>query len=150
MKEIEVRIHSHDGLEPRVITINEDATIEDLLRKASPDAHEALYLVLADEGHRRERHQRIVDAGIRHGSDVHCHEKVIHYKVDDEPQETERHILTPTEIMDKAKIDSKSHYLIRLIGKKDQESYKDRPDATIHMHEGKRFITASLGPTPVS
>ena len=150
MKEIEVRIHSHDGQEPRVIAINEGATIEDLLRKVSPEGHAALYLVIGDEEHRREHRERIADTGIKHGQDVHCHPHLIHYRVDDEPQETTTHILTPTEIMEKAKVDPKTHYLIRLIGEKDQESYKDRPDAKIHMHEGMRFITASLGPTPVS
>lgn len=150
MKEIEVTVHSHDGHEPRVIVINEDATIEDLLRRVSPEDHPKLYLVVGDEDHRRERHERMVDAGIKHGHDVHCHPHVIHYRVDDEPQETTKHIMTPTEIMGKAKVDPKTHYLIRLIGEKTQESYKDRPDAKIHMHEGMRFITASLGPTPVS
>jgi hypothetical protein len=60
------------------------------------------------------------------------------------------HILTPNEIMANAGIDPNAHYLIRLVGEKNQESYKDRPDAPIHMHEGMRFITASLNPTPVS
>ena len=133
-----------------MIAINEEATIEDLLRLVSPDGHAELYLVVGDEERRRDRHECIGEAGVKHGQDVHCHPHVIHYLVDGEAQETTKHILTPTDIMDKAKVDPKTHYLIRLIGEKKQESYQDRPEAKIHMHQGMRFITASLGPTPVS
>ena len=95
----------------------------------SPDGHAELYLVVGDEERRRDRHECIGEAGVKHGQDVHCHPHVIHYLVDGEAQETTKHILTPTDIMDKAKVDPKTHYLIRLIGEKKQESYQDRPEA---------------------
>jgi hypothetical protein len=78
--------------------------------------------------------------------------KVIHYTLDDEPQTTTQHILTPVEIMENAKphpIDPAAHYLVQIEGHH-QVSYKDKPNEPIHMHEHANFITVSTGPTPVS
>jgi hypothetical protein len=71
------------------------------------------------------------------------------YTVDDEPQSTEAHILTPTEILSNAKIDPVTHYLVQIEGKK-QVSYQVNPSEQIHMHEHMKFISVSTGPTPVS
>ena len=150
MKQIEVRVRSHDHHEPRKVVIDEEATIEDLLHQISPNDHAHIYLVVGDEPRRRERHERLCDAGIQHGHEVHCHPHVIHFKVDDVDQDTTDHILTPVRIMTKAGVDPKTHYLIQLIGEKHDKSYEGKPEEPIHMHEGMRFITASLGPTPVS
>jgi hypothetical protein len=78
--------------------------------------------------------------------------KVIHYTVDDEPQATTHRILTPVQIMERAKptpIDPATHYLVQLEGHH-KVSYKDKPDEPIHMHEQAKFIAVSTGPTPVS
>jgi hypothetical protein len=80
------------------------------------------------------------------------HPHVIHYSVDDEPQETTKKELTPRQIMEDAKpkrIDPESHYLVLIQGEH-RHSYKDHPDEIIHMHEGMCFISVSTGPTPVS
>ena len=62
---------------------------------------------------------------------------------------TEKHEMTPREILDLAGFDPSKFYLIQIEG--DHEvSYKDRPDEVIHMHDKMTFITAKLGPTPVS
>ncbi|MGC2224888.1 MAG: hypothetical protein WA624_22265 [Methylocella sp.] len=74
---------------------------------------------------------------------------VIHYKVDDEDQETTEHVLTPRQIMSKAGIDPDQHYLEEIIGGT-RKSFKDSPEAQIHMHEHQRFITVYVGPVPVS
>ncbi len=72
-----------------------------------------------------------------------------HYTVDDEPQTTSEHVLTPTQILRNAGIDPNTHYLVQIIGNH-QESYKDEPDIEIHMHEHMKFVSVSTGPTPVS
>lgn len=74
---------------------------------------------------------------------------VIHYKVNDEDQETIEHVLTPRQIMSKAGIDPDQNYLEEIIGGT-RKSFKDSPDAQIHIHEHQRFITVYVGPVPVS
>lgn len=72
-----------------------------------------------------------------------------HYTVDDEPQETTSHELAPRQILLNAKLDPAQRYLIEIHGK-EQVSYKDKPDSTVHMHEHQKFITAYIGAVPVS
>jgi hypothetical protein len=71
------------------------------------------------------------------------------YTVDDEPQETSAHVLTPVQIMEAAQVDPLSHYLVQLEGQH-QVSYQDKPNDEIHMHNHLKFISISTGPTPVS
>ena len=71
------------------------------------------------------------------------------YTVDDESQSTTAHELTPTQILNNAGIDPATHYLVQLEGNH-RESYQNRADATIHMHQHMKFISISIGPTPVS
>lgn len=71
------------------------------------------------------------------------------YTVDDEPQSTQSHTLTATQILSNADIDPATHYLVEIRGK-DQESFQSDPSKEIHMHEHIKFISVSTGPTPVS
>ena len=71
------------------------------------------------------------------------------YTVDDEPQTTDLHEMTPNQILAKASLDPSSYYLIELQGDH-QVSFQGRPDVPIHMHEGMRFIAVFTGPVPVS
>jgi len=71
------------------------------------------------------------------------------YTVDDEPQATTAHVLTPVQILDAAKVDPASHYLVQLEGQH-QVSYQDKPNDEIHIREHMKFISISTGPTPVS
>lgn len=71
------------------------------------------------------------------------------YTVDDEPQTTAEHVRTASQILTQAGIDPATHYLIEMRGK-DQESYKDRLEVEIHMHQHMRFVSVATGPTPVS
>ena len=73
----------------------------------------------------------------------------IDYTVDDEPQSTTSKVLTPRQILTDAGIDPATHYLVQLQGQH-QISYKDTPDVEIKMHEHMKFISISIGPTPVS
>lgn len=74
---------------------------------------------------------------------------VIHYKVNDDDQQTTEHVLTPRQIMSKAGIDPDQNYLVEIIGST-RKSFKDSPEKEIHMHENQRFITVFVGPVPVS
>ena len=74
---------------------------------------------------------------------------VFYYTVDKEPQETFEHVLTPEQILDKAGIDSKLHYLVELVGNT-QKSYEGKPKEEIHMHQKMEFISVAVGPTPTS
>ncbi len=74
---------------------------------------------------------------------------VFDYTVDDEDQHTSQHVLTAGQILTNAGIDKAQRYLIQLIGKK-QVSYENKNDEEIRMREKMEFITAGLGPTPVS
>ena len=72
-----------------------------------------------------------------------------HYSVDDEPFETHLEVMTPREILDIAKFDPQKFYLIQIEGDHDV-SYEGKLDERIHMHNDMKFITAKIGPTPVS
>lgn len=71
------------------------------------------------------------------------------YTVDDETFTTSEKELTPRQILTEARFDPTKVYLILTEGDHDV-SYRDKPDEVIHMHEKMIFITAKLGPTPVS
>lgn len=71
------------------------------------------------------------------------------YTVDDEPQATENHVLTANQILTNAGIDPTQHYLVELKGAT-RESYENRGDEEIHMHQHMRFVSVRVGPTPVS
>ncbi|MBZ5538444.1 MAG: hypothetical protein LAO31_21065 [Acidobacteriia bacterium] len=73
----------------------------------------------------------------------------ITYTVDDEPQTTTSHELNANQILSSAGIDIASHYLVQIEGHQ-RESYQNKGDQPIHMHEHMKFISVSTGPTPVS
>ncbi len=73
----------------------------------------------------------------------------IEYTVDNEPQTTTSHELTSRQILTNAEIDAATHYLVQIEGDH-RISYQDKMDTPIHMHEKMKFISISLGPTPVS
>lgn len=79
------------------------------------------------------------------------HRHLIHYTVDGEPQETHAHELRASKILEDARLTPvTNYYLIRLLPDGGQKSYQSHPDKEVHLHEGDRFISASLAPTPVS
>ncbi len=74
---------------------------------------------------------------------------VFEYTVDDEPQSTDQHTLTPNQILTRAGIDPATHYLVEIVGNT-QRSYQGKPDVPIHMHQHMKFVSVFTGPTPVS
>jgi hypothetical protein len=77
------------------------------------------------------------------------HEPSIEIIVDGEELVVHEHELSATDIMTLAGIDPATHYLVEL-KEHGQESFKDDPDKSIHLHKGIRFVANSSGPTPVS
>ncbi len=73
----------------------------------------------------------------------------IDYTVNDEPQSTHEHELTPKVILELAGFNPEVAYLLLLRGK-ERVSYKDDPCVEIHMHEHMKFLAISCEPTPVS
>jgi hypothetical protein len=75
--------------------------------------------------------------------------EITNYTVDGEPQETTQRERTPRAILESAGLDPTQRYLIKIDGNH-QESFKDKMDTPIHIHEKEKFISAFNGPTPVS
>ncbi len=74
---------------------------------------------------------------------------IFEYTVDDEPFKTDKHELTPREILERAKFDPKKFYLIQVEPGK-EISYQGKDEERIKMRDHMVFITAKIGPTPVS
>ncbi|MHB1777990.1 MAG: hypothetical protein ACYCU7_18685 [Acidimicrobiales bacterium] len=79
-----------------------------------------------------------------------CHPE-IHFTVDGDPVESEKQVMTPNEIIRQfgEGRDPATNYLVRIEGK-NTESYKDKGNVPIELHDGMRFQIISTGPTPVS
>lgn len=80
------------------------------------------------------------------------HQKVIHYLVNDEPQETTQAQLTPDQILSDAKptpINPAENYLVQIKGH-DKISYQGKGTEPIDMHDGMKFFSVNTGPVPVS
>jgi|GEM_PF-3071793 len=71
MKKIEVFVHK-DG-ETKTITIEDQETIDQLLKEAAPHGHAELDLFVDERRH--ERQHRLCDVGIGHHRHVHCRHK---------------------------------------------------------------------------
>ncbi len=71
----------------------------------------------------------------------------IEYTVDDEPQSTTDHTMTAEQILRRAGLDPATRYLIRIDGKNQKKLEMSDP---VHMHEKMKFVTAFVGPVPVS
>jgi hypothetical protein len=81
---------------------------------------------------------------------AHHDDDLIHFHIDEEPYDTKARELTPRQLIAEfAGLDPAAYYLVQLHGH-EQASYQDRPDVEIVMEDHDRFITASIGPTPVS
>ncbi len=74
---------------------------------------------------------------------------VFHYTVDDEQQTTSQHVLTPRDILINVGLNPTTYYLVQIKGN-EQESYKDKYDEQIQMHQDMTFISVYIGDTPVS
>lgn len=71
--EIEIYVHTDGHHDPKLVKIQDDATVEDLLKSIAPEGHHEFHLVIEDEEDAKEHHHRLCDCGIRHRQHVHCH-----------------------------------------------------------------------------
>ena len=76
-------------------------------------------------------------------------EKTFTVTVDGEEVEIPRKGASPDEILVAAGLDPQKRYLIEKKGN-NTVSYKDRGQDDINVHENQVFLTACLGPVPVS
>lgn len=69
--------------------------------------------------------------------------------IDGESFEIPKKRMTANEILALGEISPNEHYLVEIKGKY-QDSFEDKGDEEIHLHEGAKFISVFVGPTPVS
>lgn len=79
MKLLEINVYSSNSVDPRLIKIAEDATIEQLLKEAQAagaaigELGEKIILLVEDTEVECRKYQKIYECGIKHGHRVHCH-----------------------------------------------------------------------------
>jgi len=79
----------------------------------------------------------------------HAAEHYFRFEVDGEIVETTHRELTPVQIMELTEIDPETNYLVEIEGHH-QRSLKDVPNVPVKLHEGSKFVSVSVGPTPTS
>jgi hypothetical protein len=75
--------------------------------------------------------------------------KTFTVNVDGEPVEIPRKGVTPRIILEAADLDPEKRYLIEKHGNQ-TTSYQGKLDEEIKVHQNQEFLTACLGPVPVS
>jgi hypothetical protein len=76
-------------------------------------------------------------------------EKTVRIEIDGEDFEVEGREHTARELLELAELDPTTTYLIELRGN-NQESYRNRLDEPIKLHNNMRFVSADLGSAPVA
>ena len=77
MKQIEINVHTGDGVDSRLIKIAEDATIDDLIKviqaagAAVGELEEEIVLLVENDEKLLRREHKLCDHGIKHGNHVH-------------------------------------------------------------------------------
>ena len=73
---------------------------------------------------------------------------VFHFTVDGEQLTTTEPLLTVAQILTLAGLDLNQHYLVEYA--EHRINYKGRNAHVVTMHDGQVFVSAHLGPVPVS
>jgi hypothetical protein len=77
--------------------------------------------------------------------------RLIHFKVEGESYETDRHELTPDQILrEYGQRDPATNYLSEIKPAGEKESFQGKGAVPIKMHDGMRFLIFSVGPMTVS
>jgi hypothetical protein len=76
-------------------------------------------------------------------------DKTIRITIDDEELEVEGRDHTARELLQSVGLDPATTYLILLKGNQ-QESYRDRLDEPIKLHNNMKFVSADIGSAPVA
>jgi hypothetical protein len=77
-------------------------------------------------------------------------ERTVQITIDGERITAPSHEQTARQLLALVGKNATEDYLVLIKGKRERESFKDHPDTEIHLHHDMKFITVSLGPTPVS
>jgi len=135
---------------PQVAHVTE-MSVTEILEKAggNPDIS---YLIEIEGDCRISYHDRphhIIK--MRNGLVFEIGHHTFHIKVDGEVEPSRDDTLTPREIMRRVGVDPERHYLKSLkMNGHPEESYRDRPDDSIHLRQNQEFTTVAMSPTPVS
>ena len=78
MKQIEVYVHTANRVNPLLLKISEDATvnelIEEIIKRGGGEGHpDHLHLCVEHQDEPVEKHRRLSECEIRHRHHVHCH-----------------------------------------------------------------------------
>ncbi len=73
MKEIELYIHTAGDREPKLVKIDEDATVEELLKRIAPGGNGDLHLIIEGEDDPHDHHCKLRECSLKHRHHVHCH-----------------------------------------------------------------------------
>jgi len=77
MKQLDIYIHPHDGAEPKLTQVAEDATVEALLKIAQQEAavigelEEEILLLVEEEAKLVRKEHKLCDHGVKHGHHIH-------------------------------------------------------------------------------
>jgi hypothetical protein len=116
---------------------------EDHLKQAEADLEAGKTAERAAEHEIEEAVHEIREA------EEHQHHR-IHFLVDGEEEETNKHELTANQIISEyGKKDPSSNYLVEIHGT-EKKSYQGKGDEKIKLHDGMSFQIVSTGPTPLS
>lgn len=83
MKDIELHIHVCDGVDPKLIRIAAEATVEELVQAVQAaeavigELEEEIILLVENQEVRHKKHHKLSQCGIKHGH--HVHFKKSHY-----------------------------------------------------------------------
>ena len=79
MKKIELYVHTHDGVDPKLVTASEESTITELLEiivasgGLGGKVDEEILVFSEDCDEPVERHRKLSECEIRHRHHIHCH-----------------------------------------------------------------------------
>jgi hypothetical protein len=76
--------------------------------------------------------------------------KSITITIDGDDHVVEKEEMTARALLELAGLDPSTSYLILLHGEGKQESYRDRLDEEIKLHNKMQFVSGDLGPAPVA
>ena len=73
MKEIELYIHTAEHHDPKLVKVDENATVEELLKRFAPEGNGDIHLTTEGEEEPHDRHRKLSECGVKHRHHVHCH-----------------------------------------------------------------------------
>ena len=115
---------------------SKEITVEDLLNKVHKEPYTCYSVWQAQDGcgSKLIRPNQKIDLGDLGAEEFETRDPVVfNYFVGDEPETTEYSTLTPLQVLERAAIDSKTHYLVQLFRDRPEIIYAWTPNAEIKM-----------------